>query len=211
MSNVRHLAIHFESPEKQTHAAHLGMWVVLLSEVLLFASLFALYASYRLESPHEFAAAAGHTSLWLSVAMTYTLITSSLLVALSVNAIRENRLTAVRRYLSLSIALGLCFLALKFWEYSRHFAEGIYPGARYHFAALPSAAANAFFSLYYFMTGLHALHVIVGLLLLSWMLWSVRRQRIDAGYHTPLELSALYWHLVDLIWLFLWPLFYLMR
>jgi cytochrome c oxidase subunit III len=211
MPTDTHLTVYFEDLEQQTHAARLGMWIVLGSEVLLFAGLFALYAAYRTEFPDTFRECVRHTSLWLGTAMTLVLISSSLLVALSVDAMRHGRAVAVWRYLVVSVLLGIVFLILKGTEYAGHFAEGIYPGAYYHDPELPSRAANIFFSLYYTMTALHALHVAVGMGLLAWVALRVRRRTLDAAYHTPLELSAMYWHLVDAIWIFLWPLFYLMH
>ncbi len=201
----------FQDFDQQTHAAELGMWVFMASEALFFAGLFTLYGAYRLQFGHAFAEAARHTDLALGTANTYILLTSSVLVALAVHAVREGRMRAVSWLLSATIVLGVVFLALKILEYLHHFREGLYPGPYYSNTEIPGRGAHVFFTLYYAMTGLHAIHVTVGILLLSWVVWLGRTGRIDAGYHTPLELCGIYWHFVDIVWVFLWPMFYLMR
>jgi cytochrome c oxidase subunit III len=206
-----HLRDWFEDLDKQAHAARLGFWLFLASEVLLFSALFALYAAYRLGTPGIFAKAARHTDLVCGTAMTFTLLTSSLTVALSLHAAREGRPRAGSGWLAASVGLGVVFLGIKAYEYHEHWSEGLRLGPAYHSEALPQRAANAFFTLYYLMTGLHALHVLGGMVALGACAVALRRGRLDAGYVTPLELSAMYWHLVDSIWLFLWPIFYLMR
>lgn len=205
------LVEHFEDLGKQTHAARLAMWVFLGSETMLFAALFGLYTAYRAMYPEQFAQAAARNSIWIGTINTLILITSSFTVALSVNAIRASRGRAAGWLLVVSILCGLGFLALKGVEYRAHLHEGIAPGAAYAFHELPGPGANRFFTLYYLLTGLHALHVIAGMALLGWVAWGCFRERYAADDHTPVELSGLYWHLVDVIWIFLWPLLYLTR
>ena len=201
----------FQDFEQQTHAAELGMWVFMASEALFFAGLFALYTAYRFEFGHGFAEAARHTDLGLGTTNTFVLLTSSVLVALAVHAARDGRMAAAGRRLAGTIVLGVLFLALKLLEYAHHFKEGFYPGPSYSNRELTSRAAHVFFNLYYAMTGLHAIHVTIGLILLAWVVWLVRTGRVDASYRTPLELCGIYWHFVDIVWVFLWPMFYLMR
>ncbi|HEX7051823.1 MAG TPA: cytochrome c oxidase subunit 3 [Longimicrobiales bacterium] len=206
-----HLRDHYEDLAKQTHAARLGMWVFIGSEALLFAALFALYAAYRIAYPASFRAAAAHTNLFLGTAMTFVLITSSLLMA---NAVLSARLARPGRsvgFLAGTAGLGIIFLGLKAVEYTEHFRDGIFPGAFYAFARLPAPGARVFFTLYYFMTGLHALHVAGGVVLLAWLARRAHRGGFTPEYHTPLELGGMYWHFVDVVWIFLWPLFYLLR
>lgn len=201
---------HFESLEQQEHAAHLGMWLFLTSEVLLFGALFGLYTGYRLQYAEDFALAAHHNNVLLGTGNTLILITSSFSAAWAVHSAEHGRRRAIVSSLGLTLLLGVCFLVFKAIEYSQHFAEGIFPGPAYRFAELPVHGANVFFNLYYFMTGLHALHVVGGLTALSVLAWLAQRGRFAAGRrYTPLELGVLYWHLVDLIWIFLWPLLYL--
>lgn len=211
MNAPTRLQHHFEDLEKQTHAARLGMWVFIGSEALLFSALFALYAAYRVAYPTAFREGNMHTNLVLGTAMTVVLVTSSLAVALSLAAVREKEGRGSVFALGAALVLAVVFLVLKGLEYAEHFRDGIYPGYYYRYAELPDPGAKIFFTLYYFMTGLHALHVIGGMVLLSWLAWGVRRGRWTSEFHTPLELGGMYWHFVDVIWLFLWPLFYLLR
>lgn len=206
-----HLQAHFEDLSKQTHAARLGMWVFLASEILFFGALFTLYAGYRGEYPAAFREAAGHTDLLLGSANTVILITASFLVALAVSAVRVARDRRASFLLVAAACLGLIFLLLKGLEYSHHFAHGIYPGIYYHDARLPGDGAKIFFTLYYLMTGLHAVHVMGGIVVLLLLARSTHRGRYTPEWHTPLELGGLYWHLVDVVWIFLWPIFYLIR
>ncbi len=204
--------IQFQDLEQQTHAAELGMWAFMASEVLFFSGLFALYGAYRLQYGTAFSQAVRHTDLTLGTANTFILLTSSFLVAVAIHGVRAAwRRSNIAWLLGGTMALGAVFLALKILEYVHHFREGFYPGPYYSNAELTGRGPRIFFDLYYGMTGLHALHVTVGLVLLGWVWVQVRRGSIDARYHTPLELSGIYWHFVDIIWVFLWPMFYLMR
>ncbi len=208
---AEHLEAQFPSLERQEQAAKLGMWIFLASEVLLFTGLFALYASYRADYTHVFRLAASHTSLAYGTAMTYVLVTSSFIVAMSIHTTRIGRIGWTKALLAIAILMGLLFLTLKGLEYREHFLEGIYPGPAYDFPELNTHGAAIFFTLYYLMTGLHALHVFGGSCMLAWLLWKTQRGDIGPGYYTALELGAMYWHLVDIFWLFLWPMFYLVR
>jgi cytochrome c oxidase subunit 3 len=185
------------------------MWLFLTSEVLLFGALFGLYTGYRLRFGREFAEAANHNNLTIGSANTVILISSSFLAAYAVHAVRVSRNRTAALSLAATVGLGLLFLFLKSLEYRQHFAQGIFPGRLYAFEALKSHGANLFFTLYFFMTGLHALHVIGGLLALFTVLVFTWRGRYTRERHTSLELTVLYWHLVDVIWIFLWPLMYL--
>jgi cytochrome c oxidase subunit III len=202
-------AEHFESFEQQDHAAHLGMWLFLTSETLLFGALFGLYAAYRLEFGTAFMEAARHNNAALGTLNTVILVSSSFFAAWAVRDMTREKPKAVIRSLLVTLALGLGFLVIKSVEYADHFAHGIFPGQHYRFVELPGEGATIFFTLYYFMTGLHAAHVIGGLAALAVLSVLVARGRYSAARHTPLELGVLYWHLVDVIWIFLWPLMYL--
>lgn len=196
-----------EAPAR-AYALHLGMWIFLGSETLLFAGLFALYASYRAAHPDDFIAAIHRNHAAIGTINTALLISSSFCVAWAIHAMRAGRRRACLVGLAGAMVLGAGFLGLKAAEYASHLADGIAPG--YHAgAALPAAGERLFFALYYAMTGLHALHVIAGLAILGWLARRVARARITAERHTELELGGLYWHLVDVVWIFLWPLLYL--
>jgi cytochrome c oxidase subunit 3 len=202
---------HFADLDKQAHAARFGMWVFLGSEAMLFAGLFALYAAYRIMYPAEFAAAVGHDNLALGTINLGVLLTASLLAALGLLALGAARL---RRAAGLFLATGLAgvgFLTLKGVEYAQHLREGIFPGMDYHFAGLPGRGANIFFTLYYCATGLHALHLVGGIAVMGWLAWGTHRGLYSPANRTRVENGVLYWHMVDLMWIFLWPLFYLAR
>jgi cytochrome c oxidase subunit 3 len=205
-----HVAESFESLEKQAHAVRLGMWVFLASEMLFFAGLFALYAAYRTEHPGGFADGVVHNTVVHGSINTAVLLTSSYTVALAVHELRRGRPRRAVGLLAVTLALGAGFLCIKAAEYAHHFAEGIYPAGHGRFFDVhPDAGTKMFFTLYFCMTGLHALHVFVGMLVLAVMLVRIARRRVTPLASHPLVAGALYWHFVDLVWIFLWPLFYL--
>jgi cytochrome c oxidase subunit 3 len=203
------LAPQFHDLAQQDHAGRFAMWIFLGSELTFFAGLFALYAAYRAMYGRDFAECIAHNDVAIGTANTLILITSSFTVALSVWAARAGRRRTTALLLKVSLWLGLVFLVLKGVEWSRHAREGLLPGRAYSNHELTSFGAHVFFTLYYFMTGLHALHVIAGLIVLAWMAVRAWRGAYTARRHTHLELGTLYWHLVDVVWIFLWPLFYL--
>ncbi|KAB2889269.1 MAG: cytochrome c oxidase subunit 3 family protein [Kofleriaceae bacterium] len=190
-------------------ALHLGVWVFLGSETLLFAGLFALYAAQRTEHAAAFHEAAAHNEVWVGTVNTIVLLVSSFFVAWAVHMVRRDRARAALLSLGATVLLGLTFLGLKAYEYAHHLSEGFAPGVAYANEELTSGGARMFFTLYYAMTGLHALHVIAGLAIIGVIAIGVRRRRVNAARPTLLELGGLYWHLVDVVWIFLWPLLYL--
>ena len=201
--------IQYDSLARQHATARLGMWVFLGSEVLLFAGLLALYAAYRFAYPAEFHAASTHANLVIGTVNTYILITSSLTMALAIHATRHGNRRRTVALLGATIALGLAFDVLKTIEYAQHLADGIAPGVYYAFGELPAHGVVLYVTLYYLLTGLHALHVTGGVGVLVWLAVRARRGDFTPGSHIALELGGLYWHLVDLVWIFLWPLLYL--
>jgi cytochrome c oxidase subunit 3 len=202
-------ADHFGSNAAREHAAQLGMWIFLGTEVLLFAALITGYSVYRLSFPEAFALARQHMEVGLGTINTYLLVTASIFVAFATWAVRREKRVIAFALLVGAVALGLGFLGIKAVEYTHHYREGALPGAWYHLETLDRPGANLYFSLYFFLTGLHAIHVMVGLVVLGIMANGVWSGKLNAGYHTPLELGGMYWHLVDVVWLFLWPLLYL--
>ena len=204
------LAHQFDSLEQQTEASTLGMWVFLDTEVLFFGGLFLVYTVYRRLYPMEFAASSRELVVWAGTTNTFVLITSSLTMALAVRAAQlgDRRLTAV--FLALTMLLGCVFLGIKAFEYYKEWVEHHIPGSGFEFSE-PAYARHAqiFFSLYFLMTGLHALHMIIGLGVMSVMLWWTFSGIVTAEYYSPIEISGLYWHFVDIVWIFLFPLLYL--
>ena len=208
-NGVELLLIHnVEDLGKQEHAARFGMWIFLGSELLLFAGLFALYAAYRAEYARAFTAGVHHNALYLGTTNTVVLIVSSFTVAWAVHSMRAARPRVALRMLVLTMLLGATFLVIKGFEYAQHFAEGIFPGRYYAFDGLPEGG-KLFFTLYYLMTGLHGLHVVGGMAALTVATVRAAQGTYGPAHYTPLELVVLYWHLVDVIWIFLWPLLYL--
>jgi cytochrome c oxidase subunit III len=204
-------AAHFENMSRQAHAARLGMWVFLASEVLFFGGLFALYATYRTEHPRGFGVAVEHNTLALGTLNTGVLLVSSYTIALAVHALRAGKTRAAALFVAATMFLGVSFLAIKAGEYMTHFAHGIYPGGVGEFYRdHPDAGTKTFFTLYFCMTGLHAIHVVAGLGVLAVVFGKVLRGKVGTAAPYPLALAATYWHLVDVIWIFLWPLFYLL-
>ena len=199
----------FEGAEQQHHAAWLGMWVFLATEVMFFGGMFTCYAFYRSGYPAAFAAGSNRLDVLLGAINTAVLIASSFTMALAVHSSQEGRRRATVNCLLLTMVLGALFLAIKSYEYYEKFVEHLVPGWDFRFEAPLERTAQIFFSFYFAMTGMHALHMIIGIVLLSVMAWKARLGRFSPAYYTPVELSGLYWHFVDLIWIFLFPLLYL--
>jgi cytochrome c oxidase subunit 3 len=205
-----YLAEHFESIEKQDHAARLGMWLFLGTEVLLFAGLFLGYTVYRHFYHDTFHHCSRALNITLGTTNTIVLITSSLTVALALWAVRAGKKNLAIALLVFTILCAFGFLGIKYLEYAHKFEVGELPGKWFHAEELMQyPAANMYFTIYFLTTGLHAFHVIVGMSVLIWVLKGILKGRYTADYYVPVELGALYWHLVDLVWIFLFPLLYL--
>jgi len=203
-------ASHFESLERQADAARFGMWVFLGSEVLLFSGLFALYGSYRAHWPHAFDVGIEHMEVVLGSVNTVVLIVSSYFAALSVHGLERGKRRQAMLSLAVTLALGATFLVLKGVEYAHHLEDGMAPGGRTaFFRAQGVTGLESFVTLYYVSTGLHALHVVVGMTILAVFFVLVATRRVGRPHAHKLETAVLYWHLVDAIWIFLWPMYYL--
>jgi len=209
-SPTAHLAHHFPSLETQEHAARMGMWLFLSTEILLFTVLFTAYAVYRFLFPVGFEEAAKLAHVALGATNTVVLITSSLTVALAILYARRGESKKTVALLAVTIAFGATFMVLKGFEYYHHFVDGQLPGKYYHYAGLKGPGVSMYFTLYFLMTGLHGVHVLIGMGVLAWVAARAARGDFGRTYSTPVELGGLYWHLVDLIWIFLFPLFYLL-
>jgi cytochrome c oxidase subunit 3 len=202
---------HFDSAEQQRESASLGMWVFLVTEMMFFGGLFLAYIVYRSAWPEAFAAASHHLDVRLGTFNTIVLIGSSLTMALAVRSAQLGRRKAVVIFLVLTMILGAVFLGVKAYEYHHKAVEHLLPGHDFRFEGADPRHAAMFFCLYFAMTGLHALHMIVGLGILTVMLIMGARGRFSAAYYNPIECSGLYWHFVDIIWIFLFPLLYLLE
>ena len=208
-SHPAHLQHHFATSEQQFDAAKMGMWLFLVTEVLLFSGMFVIYTVYRSWHPEVFQAASVLLDTKLGALNTIVLLTSSLTVALSIRAIQADNKKWLTINLALTIALACVFLIIKYFEYTHKFHQHIFPGANYAYEGLDMAYVPIFFSIYFVMTGIHGFHVLIGIGVLSWILVKAMRGRFSSEYYTPVELTGLYWHLVDIIWIFLFPLLYL--
>ncbi len=200
---------HFSSLSRQNEAMRLGMWLFLATEILLFAGLFTGYSVYRFEFSSAFAEGSRHLNITAGTANTFVLITSSFTVALALHFARVDKPRIAAVCLAITILFALTFMGIKAIEYTEHFHEHALPGKYYAFEKVTIPGAAMFYSLYFLMTGLHALHVIVGMSVLCWLLWRTLQGRYTSRYYTGLEMGALYWHLVDMVWIFLYPLLYL--
>jgi cytochrome c oxidase subunit III len=209
VSHPPSLAHQFDDLEQQKEASNLGMWVFLATEVLFFGGLFLTYSIYRAWYTDAFAAASREMVLWAGTTNTVVLITSSLTMALAVHAAQTGERRSLMLFLVLTMLLGTAFLGIKAFEYHTEFVEHHVPGPGFQFEAAYQAHAQLFFSLYFVMTGIHAIHMIIGLGIMSVMLWWTWRGTITKDYSNPIEVSGLYWHFVDIVWIFLFPLLYL--
>lgn len=199
-----HVHIH-----KDPYGAKIGMWIFLLTELLLFGGMFVIYGMYRYMYSEPFHAAASELDTTIGFFNTLILLTSSLTVAMSISALRLGHKRFAILLLSLTILFAFAFLVNKFFEWSAKFHHNLYPGGE-DMLSRPNGEI-LFFGLYFVMTGIHGLHVIIGMIILSFMLVFIIRDKVTGEDYIKLENSGLYWHLVDIIWIFLFPLFYLMH
>ncbi len=203
------LAHQFEDLAQQREVASLGMWVFLATEVLFFGGLFLVYSVYRGWYPAAFAAGSHELLVWAGTLNTVVLISSSLTMALAVHAAEVGDRRALVLLLLATMALGCVFLGVKAFEYRTEYLEHHIPGWGFEFAPEHFLHAQIFFALYFVMTGFHALHMIIGLGVMAVMAWLSWRGRITPEYPAPIEVAGLYWHFVDIVWIFLFPLLYL--
>jgi len=208
-----YVAHHFDDAEQQYESAQMGMWLFLATEVLFFGGLFLGYAVYRSKFPEAFATASHHLDLWLGGFNTMVLLTSSLTMVLAVHAAQTGHRKNIVRFLLATIALGLVFFVVKGVEYSHKFHEHLFPGPYFHFADLPAdmpeGNVQLFFSFYFAMTGMHALHMVIGVAILAVIAILAARGKYSPDYYTPVDMVGLYWHFVDIVWVFLFPFLYL--
>jgi cytochrome c oxidase subunit III len=205
---------HFDNLEHQQRTTLFGMWVFLATEVLIFGAIFTGYTVYRVEYNSAFEAASQHLNLWIGGINTLVLLTSSLTMVLAIHAIRGGRTRACAMNLMLTAALGTVFLAFKAVEYYLDYRENLIPGFAFNPAEWTALNVRPehvqlFLIFYYFLTGLHAIHLIIGIAVILILAWIAHRDRFTSEYNSPIESWGLYWHFVDLVWVFLLPLLYL--
>jgi cytochrome c oxidase subunit 3 len=186
------------------------MWAFLATEILFFGGLFLGYAVYYRLYPAAFGEGSQHLDIVLGSINTAVLIGSSLTIALAVHSAQLGRRRAIVAFLGLSLMLGLTFLFIKFVEYGHKFEESLVPGTRFIYDGPFAPQVQLFFSFYFIMTGLHALHIVIGIGLMGVLAWLAWHDEFSPVYYTPLELGGLYWHFVDVVWIYLFPLLYVL-
>jgi cytochrome c oxidase subunit 3 len=200
---------HFDNQFHEFDTSKFGMWLFLVTEILLFGGLFCAYTIFRGLYPEMFHEAHKELNKIYGAINTVVLLFSSLTMALGVGYAQRNNRKRSAQMLVITLLCGLVFLCIKYVEYSHKFHEGLLPAKYFTFEGIQAKNAGLFYSLYFMMTGLHGIHVILGMSIIGWVLIRTRRGDFNDKYFTPVELCGLYWHLVDLIWIFLFPLLYL--
>jgi Heme/copper-type cytochrome/quinol oxidase, subunit 3 len=214
-SSHPYLQHHFADKEQQYQSAKLGMWAFLVTEVLTFAGLFCAYVILRNNFFETFKACSAELNTEMGLINTIVLITSSLTMALAIYYIQKNNRVRSMQMLGLTLVFAIVFMIIKYFEYTHKFHVGQLPSELYFFSGIPNIIGDevtnpgAFFSVYFMMTGLHGIHVIGGMVVISWMMYNTYKGKYSSEYYTPVEITGLFWHLVDLIWIFLFPLLYL--
>jgi cytochrome c oxidase subunit III len=209
MSHPATLAHQFDDVKQQRETTTLGMWLFLITEVMFFGGLFLGYAVYRVMYPEAYVEGSHHLDIVWGTFNTVVLIASSLTMAMAVHASSLGRKSQVIRYLLLTMFLGLVFLGVKAIEYSHKFHEHLVPGPHFAGHGANAGPLEIYFSFYFAMTGMHALHMVIGIVALTVLVIMTARGRFSSEYSTPVEFTGLYWHFVDIVWIFLFPLLYL--
>jgi cytochrome c oxidase subunit 3 len=204
-----HVLHHFTDMDQQRESAKLGMWVFLVTELILFGGLFGFYTFYRAWNPDIFHNAHAALDIKAGTANTIVLILSSVTMAVAIRSLQLDRRKRAGALMIATILLAAVFMVIKYFEYSHKFHLGQLPGKYYHYAGIEGTNPHVFFSVYFALTGLHGLHVLAGMGFLSWLVIRNFRGHFSSAYYTPVEMGGLYWHLVDMIWIFLFPLLYL--
>ena len=203
---------HFTTKEQQFDASKIGMWLFLATEILLFGGLFVGYGLMQGKYPEAWVAAHHHLQRSLGAVNTIVLLVSSFTMVMAVWSAQHSKQKALVIFLILTLLCAGAFLGVKYFEYSHKYHDGLLPGKFFDAKQHPSPPhQNIFFSFYFMMTGLHGLHIVGGMVAITWVLVKAMKGRFNSGYYTPVDLVGLYWHLVDLIWIYLFPLLYLIQ
>jgi cytochrome c oxidase subunit III len=213
------VAHHFEDLEQQNESAVLGMWLFLAQEILFFGGLFAAYFVYRVKYPDAWAAGSAELDIFLGGGNTVVLLLSSFTMAVGVNAAQTGKQQRLMLMLLATLALGMVFVGVKYVEYSAKWEHGLVPGPYFNYHPSPATGdlftnvdpdkVQIFYCLYFVMTGMHALHMLIGAGLLVWLLWLGYTGYFNPQRYMKVELFGFYWHFVDIVWVFLFPLLYL--
>ncbi len=201
----------FDTEAQQRDASTLGMWIFLITEVMFFGGMFLAYSIYRMKFPDVFAVASTSMNVYMGATNTVVLLCSSFTMVMAVRSAALGKQRAIIGWLIFTLFFGLAFLGVKAFEWTEKFELHHVPGmANFHLNGVEQqGAAQIFFALYFCMTGLHALHMVVGVGILSYLVYQTTKGKYTAEYMTPVDISGLYWHFVDIVWIFLFPLLYL--
>lgn len=204
------LAHQFEDMPQQKESALLGMWAFLVTEVLFFGGFFVTYLVYRSQYPYAFYEGSHELDILMGGINTAILIGSSLTMAMAVHEAHKGNRNGILLFLALTLVLGSAFLGIKYFEYASKFEHGLVPGLAWHPHGEHAPQLALYFSLYFGMTGMHALHMVIGIGVLIWLIAKAAQGAYTAEYNAPVEMFGLYWHFVDIVWIFLFPLLYLL-
>ena len=208
------LRVQFDTEAQQKDAATLGMWLFLITEIMFFGGMFAVYTVYRSWYPDVFAIASSSLNEIIGALNTGVLLLSSFTMVMAVRAGQLGQQRAIVLFLILTLLFGGVFLGVKAYEWNQKFEEHHIPGqAGFHLDGVgpgEQGHAQLFFSIYFAMTGLHALHMVIGVVILLTLIVQARGHRFSASYYTPIDVAGLYWHFVDLVWMFIFPLLYIL-
>ena len=204
-----HHAHHWDNADDEFEAAKQGMWLFLVTEVLMFGGLFVAYGIFKGLYPEMYHEAHKMLQIPMGGTNTVVLITSSVTMLLAVTSTQKGKRERAMLFLVLTFMLACCFLVIKYFEYSHKFHDGLLPGRFFTNTELKDPKSPIFFSLYFLMTGLHMIHVIIGMVLMTWLFIRTKNREFGPNYYTPVELVGFYWHFVDLVWIYLFPLLYL--
>lgn len=204
-----HVAHHFDKADTQFDAGRMGIWLFLVTEVLLFGGLFCAFAVFRSQYFSSFVEAHHHLDKVMGAVNTVVLICSSFTMAMGVRAAQTNNKKLCQWMLTVTVLLAVAFLAIKAVEYQHKWADGLLPGRYFTATGFTTPHPGVFFGIYFMMTGIHGIHVLIGMALIVWMLLRNKKGEFSSKYYAPVEGVGLYWHLVDLVWIFLFPLLYL--
>jgi cytochrome c oxidase subunit III len=207
---THHHGHHWANAQDEFEAAKQGMWVFMVTEVLMIGALFVGYLIFRSLYPEAFHEAHKLLNVKMGLTNTVILITSSWTMVLAVGAAQRGQNKKAFNLLAATVLCACGFLVVKYFEYSHKIHEGILPGGLYHYKELATAKVPLFFSMYFMMTGVHAFHVVLGMCLIIWIMKRVKSGEISPAFYTPVELVGFYWHFVDLVWIFLFPMLYLL-
>jgi len=205
------VAVQFDDAEQQRESATIGMWVFLATEVMFFGGMFLGYAVYRSSYPMAFGEASRRLDIVLGALNTAILLTSSLTMAMAVHAAHQGKRRQLVGFLIGTIVLGSAFLGIKFYEYFQKFEEHLVPGRGFALEGADPRHSQLFFSFYFAMTGMHAVHMIIGIVMMGVLIVFALRGKYSERYYNPVEMAGLYWHFVDIVWVFLFPLLYLVE